>query len=179
MRGRWPGAAAHCCKPRHGFSPPRGGPRGASEAAERGRLLVPEAGQGSGPEQPFSYASRVEWGRGRGARPSNLTAGLAGAPAARGASSAVSWPAAPARLLSGARRELRARWARRTRGPGLTLELPGRATGPPSSRAALPRSWRSSEPYSRSVSPSLSSSGPWTPELVFSRSTAADPAALG
>lgn len=46
--------AAHCCKRRHRFSSPRGGPRGAPEAAQRGRPpLIPAARQG---------APRV-WGR--------------------------------------------------------------------------------------------------------------------
>lgn len=73
-------AAAHCCKPRHGFSPPRGGPRGAPEATERGRLLVPEAGQreaGSGRSPTLRESSGVEvgalapvtWQRGWPARP--------------------------------------------------------------------------------------------------------------
>lgn len=90
MGGAWARgwAAAHCCKPRHGFSPPRVGPRGAPEAGERGRLLVLEARQraaGSGCSLTLRESSGVEvgalapvtWQQGWPARP------RLGAPAAQ------------------------------------------------------------------------------------------------
>lgn len=171
MRGRW--TAAHCCKPRHGFSPPRGGPRGAPEAAERDRLLIPEAGQreaGNGRSLSLRQWSGVvavalapvTWRRGWPARP-RLGAPAAQCPGQRPQRDSSPEPGASCGPLGAA-----------DSGAGAEAG----AAGPPSSRAALPRSWRSPEPYSRSVSPTLRSSGPWAPELECSRSTAADPAAL-
>lgn len=176
MGGAWAlgWAAAHCCKPRHGFSPPRVGPRGAPEAGERGRLLVLEARQraaGSGRSLTLRESSGVEvgalapvtWQRGWPARP-RLGAPAAQCPGRRPRRGSSPEPGASCGPLGAA-----------DSGPGLMLELPGRATGPHSSEQLYGGVGGAQSP---TFAPSALLSV-WAPELECSRSTAADPAALG
>lgn len=127
MRGTWaPGWAKlrfpQCCKERD----PPAASRERPTAAQRGSGASPSseprgpAGSGRLPRLPAP-------GSGQG-RPSSLAAGRPGASAARGASSAVSWPAAPARLLPGAGRLWTRGGGRGCRGkpdPGARPPAPG------------------------------------------------------